>query len=327
MLHFIQRPETDPYYNLAAEEYLLKIATMDTFMTWQNEPSVIIGKHQNAIKEINHPFIQHHNLPVIRRITGGGTVYHDPGNINFSFIFTNRKENLVDFREFTKPIILFLQSLGLEAVFEGKNNISINGLKVSGNSAHLHKHNVLYHGTLLFDTNLEILQQAISGKEELFNDKAVRSIRAKVFNIKDLLVQKLSIEEFILRFQDFVFNYFGGKVEVKLCEDDLVAIRKLADEKYRSFQWNYGYSAEYEFNNRWIFEGDEYSVGIKVKEGIIRDIKLSGPENATFSLIEIERRLTGILHNRDAINNTLKSSGSTGKNDPALLNQIAEHLF
>ena len=133
MIRFIKRPETDPYYNVAAEEYILKSARQDTFMIWRNSASVIIGKHQNASKEINHSFITKYQIPVIRRISGGGTVYHDPGNINFSFIFTGRKENLIDFREFTKPVVLFLQSLGLKAVFEGKNNITVKGWKVSGN--------------------------------------------------------------------------------------------------------------------------------------------------------------------------------------------------
>ncbi|MCU0371125.1 MAG: lipoate--protein ligase family protein, partial [Bacteroidales bacterium] len=208
MLRCIQRPETDPYYNIAAEEYLLKNATVDTFMTWRNEPSVIIGKHQNTYREINHTFVDSHHLPVIRRITGGGTVYHDPGNISYSFIFLDRKENLIDFREFTKPITLFLQNLGLPASFEGKNNITINGFKVSGNSAHLYKNKVLYHGTLLFKSDLDMLVQAISGRERAYKDKSVRSVRAKVTNISDLLHEDLPVERFETRFREFIFNYF-----------------------------------------------------------------------------------------------------------------------
>jgi lipoate-protein ligase A len=184
MLRCIQRTETDPYYNIAAEEYLLKTATTDTFMIWRNEPSVVVGKHQNALREINHDYIQSLNLPVIRRISGGGTVYHDPGNINFSFIYTGRKDNLVDFRHFTEPVIRFLQNSGLNAGFEGKNNIMVNGLKVSGNSAHIFRQKVLHHGTLLFNTDLDKLEKAISGGEKRFTDKAVRSVHAEVTNFR-----------------------------------------------------------------------------------------------------------------------------------------------
>jgi lipoate---protein ligase len=327
MLRFIQRPETDPYYNLAAEEYFLKTAEVDIFMTWRNEPSVIIGKHQNALKEINSSFIQKHNLPVIRRITGGGTVYHDPGNINFSFIFINRKENLIDFKEFTKPVILFLQSLGLEAVFDGKNNISIKGLKVSGNSAHLHKHKVLYHGTLLFNTNLDFLNEAISGKEMLYQDKAVKSIHASVVNINELLKDRLSIDEFMLHFQDFIFNYFGGKIDYDLDKIDLAEIRKLAEEKYRSYEWNYGYSPEYEFNNEWVYEDEAFFLSLKVQDGMIRELKLDGPEKYSFLLKIVEEKLIGKNHDKDTVMNILAEFKSDNNISMPALNQIAEHLF
>ena len=327
MLRFIQRPETDPYYNLAAEEYLLKTAQVDTFMTWRNEPSVIIGKHQNALKEIDQSYIEKNNLPVIRRISGGGTVYHDPGNVNFTFIFTNRKENLIDFIEFTRPVILFLQNLGLDASFSGKNNITIEGLKVSGNSAHLYKNKVLYHGTLLFDSDLDILDRAIAGHEELFNDKAVRSIRSKVTNIRGLLANDISTEDFISQFKKFIFHYYKDIYEDKLDESDEAEIKKMVEAKYHSYQWNYGYSPDYEFNNRWINNGDEYSVSLKVTDGIIREAELSGPETVSAFLKIIARVMIGSYHERDSIKKIIKHPFINGKNDEHIMNQITVHLF
>jgi lipoate-protein ligase A len=326
MLRFIQRPETDPYYNLAAEEYLLKSSLADTFMTWRNEPSVIIGKHQNTIKEINLSFIEKNQLPVIRRITGGGTVYHDPGNINFSFIFTNRKENLIDFKEFTKPITLFLQSLGLNASFEGKNNIVIDGLKVSGNSAHLFKNKVLFHGTLLFKADLESLNQSISGREDLFKDKAVGSIHARVANIHDLLSEKVTIEEFIRLFQVFIFTFYDEVYFDQLLPGDEAEIKKLADEKYRTYQWNFGYSPDYVYNERWMFKNDEYSVHINVRNGIIENAELKGPETVSEFLSSLSLQLVGCLHERNSIAELIRQS-SFPENEMNFLNQIADRLF
>jgi lipoate---protein ligase len=327
MLRSIQRPETDPYYNLAAEEYLLKTATTDTFMTWRNEPSVIIGKHQNALKEINYKFIEEHNLPVIRRISGGGTVYHDPGNLNFSFVFTERKENLIDFVEFTRPIILFLHSLGLNASYTGKNNISIDGLKVSGNSAHLYKSKVLYHGTLLFNTDLEILEKATSGRNELFNDKAVNSVRAKVSNIIDLLEDEISIHQFTRLFNEFIMHNFHDYFEDKLNDEEVKTIRQLAKKKYRSFEWNYGYSPDYEFNERWVYNEDEYSARLHVKGGIIQQVDITGPATASELLDQFSKLIKNNIHDRKRLIEISRPLFSGKKNDTEILNQIADHLF
>jgi lipoate-protein ligase A len=294
-------------------------------MTWQNDASVIVGKHQNALKEIDSSFIERHNLPVIRRITGGGTVYHDPGNINFSFIFTDRKENLIDFKEFTRPIILFLQSLGLNAAFEGKNNITVDGLKVSGNSAHLYKNKVLYHGTLLFNSDIDMLDKAISGKEDLYEDKAVRSVRARVANISDLLKEKISIEKFIDLFINFILNHFDQVVEENLNDEEDQAIRKLAEEKYRSHRWNFGYSPDYEFNKKWVYNNDEYSVRLVVKGGIIEKAEFSGPEEYSEILRKTEDHLQFIYHEKSTVTKKFKILPEDYQSE--LLNHLVNHLF
>lgn len=325
MIKYIERPETDPYYNLAAEEYLFEKAVADTFMSWQNEPSVIIGKHQNTLKEINSSYINRHNIPVIRRITGGGTVYHDPGNINFSFIFTGRKDNLIDFREFTRPVILFLESLGLNARFAGKNNITVNGLKVSGNAAHLYKNKVLYHGTLLFETRLEFLEKAIAGNESLFHDKAVSSVRAKTINIKDILKDKLSTEAFISQFRNFIFDYFGGITEAIVNEEDKLAIRKLVVEKYRTFQWNYGYSPDYEFHNEWVSGNDLFQIDLDVREGIIRTISIKGPDAELIS--KAAESFVGLHHHKKSVGAFLENLKNPESIDMNLLEKVVDHLF
>jgi lipoate---protein ligase len=327
MLRCIHRSETDPYYNLAAEEYLLKTADADTFMTWRNEPSVIIGKHQNASREINQSFIESHKLPVIRRISGGGTVYHDPGNLNFSFIYTNRKENLVDFRYFTKPIILFLQDLGLNAVFEAKNNITVDGLKVSGNSAHIYKNKVLYHGTLLFSADLDVLNQAVKGSEDHYNDKSVRSVRATVTNISGLLKKKHSVEEFTGLFQSFICNYYNGSFNDDLNTIEKEFITKLAEEKYKKYDWNFGYSPDYRFEKGWKAEEGNFSVSLVVQEGIIRKAVITGPEAGSSVLKALAGNLTGVFHEKKSVSERLKKVTFASENEELFVNQIIEHLF
>jgi lipoate---protein ligase len=327
MIRCIQRQETDPYFNLAAEEFLLKSATSDMFMTWRNLPSVVIGKHQNAFREINHNYTSINKLPVIRRITGGGTVYHDPGNVNYSFIYTGRKDNLIDFRTFTEPVILFLQSIGLKASFEGKNNITVDGFKVSGNSAHLYKNKVLHHGTLLFSTDLAKLELAIASREELYRDKAVRSIRSKVANVSDLMMNSMDVEEFIVRFREFIFNYFSDYYEDRLHPDEIISIRKLADEKYRDYKWNYGYSPDFEFYEYWNSTEQNYTIRLSVKEGIIRKAELTGPETHSILLKKIEDSISGSPFEIKTISERCKKLTFIDANEVAQMNQILQKLF
>jgi lipoate-protein ligase A len=327
MLRSIQRKETDPYFNLAAEEYLLRNAAENTFMTWCNGPSVVVGKHQNTFREINHSFVEANKMPVIRRITGGGTVYHDPGNLNFSFIYTDRKENLVDFREFTRPVILFLQSLGLDASFEGKNNITVSSLKVSGNSAHIFKNKVLHHGTLLFNTDLEMLARAIDSHEHLYEDKAVKSIRAKVSNIKDLLKKDISIEDFTGLFHAFILNYFKDYYADYLHPEEIDAIRKLADDKYKAYKWNYGYSPGFEYNATWKTAEDQFSIKLFVNEGIINTVEIKGPERDHGLLQNIQDAIAGGLYERKLILEKLKKLTFADENHKEIVNQIVDHLF
>ncbi|MDP2424542.1 MAG: lipoate--protein ligase family protein, partial [Bacteroidales bacterium] len=199
----INRNETDPWFNLAAEEYVLRSFTDDCFMLWRNEPSIIVGKHQNTLAEINHNFVREHGIRVVRRISGGGAVYHDQGNINFSFVANGEKDKLVDFRRFTKPILEVLVNLGVDARFEGHNDLKINGMKFSGNAEHVYKNRVLHHGTLLFDSDLEMINQALTIDSEKFSDKAVKSIRSKVKNISYHLPGQMEITDFM----DIVLNH------------------------------------------------------------------------------------------------------------------------
>jgi lipoate-protein ligase A len=327
MLRCIQRQETDPYYNLAAEEFLFTNAAQNTFMVWRNEPSIIIGKHQNAAREINHAYTSKHNIPVIRRISGGGAVYHDPGNLNFSFIYIDRKENPIDFVFFTKPIISFLRKLGLNAEFSGKNSIGVDGLKVSGNSAHVHKKKVLHHGTLLFDTDLTALNNAISSNEDLYDDRAIKSVRSPVVNILNMLKEDITIQEFTESLIRHIKSIFPGFYQDTLNVRDNIAIMNLVKDKYSKDSWNFDYSPDYKFNTKWRMNNNNWEIGLMVKQGKILQASLVGPSDYASILQEISTRLTGISHHRKAMMDLLDKTDSKDRKHKKVMNLIIDKMF
>ncbi len=276
---FIEKNNTDPYFNIAAEEYVLKHSDGDVLMIWQNKSSVIIGKHQNIFKEVNLPYTLHNNIPVIRRISGGGTVFHDLGNINYTLISLSKDNStLVDFRKFTQPVIEFLKTFHINAGFEGKNNLAVSKLKISGNSAHVFKNKTLYHGTLLFNTNLDSLEKSITPSTPDIEDKAINSVRKEVVNISKYLPDT-STSEFLQKFKDFMINFFNIKEISSLSEDSKNEILKLVNNKYKTDDWTFGYSPSYVFKNR----TEDLQITLTVEKGKIKiletDNKLKGLEN------------------------------------------------
>ncbi|HAG15751.1 MAG TPA: lipoate--protein ligase [Bacteroidales bacterium] len=278
----LNRPQTDPYFNLAAEEYLVRNAQEPMFMLWQNTPSVVVGKHQNALKEINLDFLQKNNIPVIRRISGGGTVYHDLGNLNYSFIDFGPKESLVNFRKYSLPILEALQNIGVDARLEGKSDLKIEGKKFSGNASHVYKNTVLHHGTLLFSSALNALEESINSESGNFADKAVKSNKSSVTNIQSHLDEKMDILEFQNCIIHHISHAFPDTKQREFTSDELEAIWLLADKKYKSWEWNYGYSPPYTFSARIERNTSPLTFKIEVKNGRIEIIhfeSLSADEN------------------------------------------------
>jgi lipoate-protein ligase A len=327
MLRCLQRKETDPFFNIAAEEYILKTSNVDTFMVWRNNPSIIIGKHQNANREINQRMVIQSKIPVIRRVTGGGTVYHDLGNINFSFIRLNRKDNPVDFRFFTHPIIIFLQSMGMEAEFEGKSNIAINGLKVSGNSAHVFKGRVLHHGTLLFDTDLERLDMLLNISDERYTDRAVKSIKKKVANITSYIKAEMTVDDFMESFFSFIINYYQDAYHDNLNEAEYLAIRQLMSDKYRKKEWNIGYSPDYQYSDSLKLDGNIFSIHLSTKEAVIDTIKINGPAEYSDMFKKIQVIFQGILHDKKSIHQQSKKINFASEKESRVFKHILKHMF
>lgn len=306
----ILRQETDPYFNIAAEEYVLKHLPGDTFMLWRNEPSVIIGKHQNTFAEINLDFINKNGIKVIRRITGGGAVYHDLGNLNFTFVTTGEQHNLVNFDRFTNPVIQVLSNLGIEATKAHKNSLYIKGLKISGNAEHVFKNRILHHGTLLFSSNLDNLERSIRPSGIEFNDKAVKSIRSQVTNISYHIDRSLDIDQFT----DFIMNEMFIKMDnayiYSFTENDITAIHKLIDEKYKTWEWNYSYSPTFSFSlNMNLLEGP-ISLELRITNGIIANVLILDENDHKKSTINALESLRGVNFKEIDISRKLEDKGA-----------------
>lgn len=327
MVYCLNRNEKDPFFNLAAEEFMLKDFPHDAFMVWRNEASVIVGKHQNVSREVNQAFCAETGIPVIRRITGGGTVYHDPGNINFSFVSTGDEGKLVDFIKYTDPVIKFLKELGLNAYFEGKNNIRVNGLKVSGNAAHVYKNRVIHHGTLLYESNIDNLEKAISGNQSQYRDRSVRSIRSEVMNIKELAGQEMTIEEFSEKLFHFILERLSPSVVYSWSKEDIMRINEIKKVRYLDPVWTYNYSPDYTFENKFSFEGQNISLKIYVKKGIIEEVNFNDDGGLKDQLSEIQKNLTGTRHEYVSIANKLKSSIFASDKSQLLAKTVFRYLF
>jgi lipoate---protein ligase len=301
----IQDQHTDPYFNLAAEEYVLKNFSEDCFMLWRNAPSIIVGKHQNTLAEINLDYVKANDIKVVRRLSGGGAVFHDLGNLNFTFIVSGEDGNLVDFRKFTKPILEVLQKLGVEARFEGRNDLTINGLKFSGNAEHVYHKRTLHHGTLLFSAIMSDLAQALKVNPLKFTDKAVKSVRSRVTNISEHLKHPMDVEAFSHMIMDHIRENYGGDRIYAYSDDDLRAIEKLRDEKYSQWEWNYGYSPRYMFEKGVRTNGGNLEYHINAAQGVITEIKIHGDFFHRYDIDEVEKSLLGVRHDPDAIRDRL----------------------
>jgi lipoate-protein ligase A len=296
----LNHTETDPYFNLAAEEYFLKNFQEDFFMLWRSLKSVVVGKHQNALAEINHAFVRKNNIAVCRRLSGGGTVFHDPGNLNFTFIRQVDKIQEVNFKLFTIPVVLALQKLGVDAYTSERNDILVNGKKISGNAEHVYKKRVLHHGTLLYDSCLDELRGALNVDLSRFEDKAVQSNRSVVTNIASYLPRKFSIEDFTdFLFQELMASFPHTQV-YEMTETDRHEILKLRNEKYTSWDWIFGYSPRYRYQNN--FQSGKALVEIEmlVEKGMVQSFSATGiSENLS---AKISERLVGLRHDPEFIN-------------------------
>jgi lipoate-protein ligase A len=303
---------TDPRLNLALEEYLLRHAPLaePVLLLYLNEPAVIVGRNQNTAEEIDPDYVAAQGIHVVRRLSGGGAVYHDLGNLNFSFI-TPDKKYLLDFKRFTEPVIRVLSQLGVAAEFRGKSDIFAAGKKISGNAQYSTAGRMFSHGTLLFDSDLEVLLKALNPRQVRIESRAVQSVRSQVVNIRELLAEPMTMAEFK---GAMLAGLFDGRPAptYALSPGDWAKVEQIAAERYRLWDWNYGRSPKFSVQKSMHLAGGRLEAHIDVQRGRIEAIEIGGDFARRAAVAEVVQGLIGTAYSRQAIVAALAGSWQAG---------------
>lgn len=297
---YLETGSQDPCYNLAFEEFVLQNRREGEYLLlWQNDKTIVIGQNQNAEAEINRAFVERHGIRVVRRTTGGGAVYHDLGNLNYSFITDAGNAERMTMERFTTPIVEALRGLGMQAEASGRNDILVEGRKVSGTAQRLVKDRILHHGTLLFDANPGMVSGALNVDPAKFQSKSAQSVRSRIGNIRDFLEQDMTLEAF----WDYLKRTLAGSglVQGSLTAEELAEVTALKTSKYDTWAWNFGRSPKYNVTNKRKWDGGFLEPRMEVAEGRITDIVFYGDFLAVSPMEEVVTALRGCLFQREAV--------------------------
>lgn len=301
---YLETHSTDPAYNLAFEEYVLTHCREgDYLLLWQNDNTIVVGQNQNTVQEIDPAFVERHHITVVRRSTGGGAVYHDLGNLNYSFITDAGDAERMTMERFTRPVVEALTELGLQAEASGRNDILVEGRKVSGTAQRLTGGRILHHGTLLFDSRPEMVAGALRADPAKFTSKSTKSVKSRIGNIRDFLPQDMTLSDF----WSWLKNRLAGDgwSDGALTGEELAAVSRLADEKYRTWDWTYGRSPHFDMVSRGYFAGGRLEVGLSVAKGCISSIRFYGDFLSVTDTFPLCRALTGTPFREEAVREVL----------------------
>ena len=304
-IHYLETGSVDPCYNLALEQYVLERRREgDWLMLWQNRNTVVVGLNQNTAEEINASFVEEHGITVVRRMTGGGAVYHDLGNLNYSFIEDAGNTEDLTISRFTEPVCRALASLGVQASTSGRNDILVDGKKISGVAQRIVKGRILHHGTLLFDSDPAMIAGALRVDPAKFTSKSAKSVRSRVGNLHDYLPGEIDLP----RFRDLLLRELtrDGLIRESLSPDELQEVRTLADEKYRSWDWTYGRSPDSQYHSRQRFPGGTLEVSMNLHAGRIEEISFFGDFMATAPLDGLTDALRGVMRDAESLTEVLE---------------------
>ena len=326
---FLKNDSTDPYFNIALEEHFLKNLNFEDtiFSLWQNKPSIIVGKHQNSYAEVNHKFVLEHNIPIARRITGGGAVYHDLGNLNFTFITKVDHFDSIDIASYIMPIVEALNRIGLDARLSDRNSITIDGKKISGTAEAFANKKLLCHGTLLFNSDLNMLKEALKPPNITVETKSVKSIPSVVANIKDFSEQKYDLSTFKKKLINQIFSDMPYK-EYSLTENDINNIEKLAKEKFSTWDWIYGESPPFTIRNSIQLPSGNIAFKAEIERGgIIKNIKFEGDVLISPQISYLEKLLQGKKYRIEEFEEIFKNIKITDYFKDVTLKELIEFIF
>lgn len=308
MLFIDNKGIIDPRINLAIEEYALKHLDINEsyLLFYINKPSIIIGKNQNTIEEVNQDYVEQNDITVVRRLSGGGAVYHDLGNLNFSFITKDDGDSFHNFKKFTEPVVKALGKLGIQAELSGRNDIMAEGKKISGNAMFATRGRMFSHGTLLFNSEMDHIVSALKVKKEKIESKGIKSVRSRVGNIADFLKEPMTIE----KFRSFILtNIFEGQSEIPeyvLTNEDWEKIHKISEERYQKWDWNYGKSPKFNLQASRRFPVGSIDIRLEVNKGNIENCKIYGDFFGVGDVAELEKKLIGVRYEKEAVSSVLE---------------------
>ncbi len=306
---YIENNSNDAAYNIALEEYAFKKLLDEDmiFLLWINKPAIIVGRHQNTIEEINTEYVKENNIDVVRRISGGGAVYHDLNNLNYTIISKEKENKAFDFKSFSTPVIKTLESLGVEAKFTGRNDLEIDGKKICGNAQAYINGRIMHHGCLLFDVDLSVLANALKVPKDKIESKGVKSVRARVTNILNELPEKITVLEFKNLILEYMKKEYPEMKEYVFSEEQLKEIQKIRDEKFANWDWVYGKSPDYNINRTKKYPSGKIEIFADIQESKIKDIKIYGDFFGIKDIKDIENVLRGSKYNYPDILERIKT--------------------
>ncbi|HGI3325795.1 TPA: lipoate--protein ligase [Streptococcus agalactiae] len=308
-MKYIVNTSNDPAYNVALEAYAFqKLTDIDEiFILWINEPAIIIGRHQNTIQEINKEFIDKNGIHVVRRLSGGGAVYHDLNNLNYTIISNNTQEGAFDFQTFSKPVIDTLAKLGVKAEFTGRNDLEINGQKFAGNAQAYYKGRMMHHGCLLFDVDMSVLGQALKVSKDKIESKGIKSVRARVTNIVDHLSDKITVQEFSDAILAQMKEEYPEMDEYVLSDAELSEIQAMRDNQFATWDWTYGKEPEYTIERGVRYPAGKITTYANVENSTIKSVKIFGDFFGVKPVDDIEKMLEGVRYDYKDVLAALKT--------------------
>ncbi|HFZ6963492.1 TPA: lipoate--protein ligase [Streptococcus agalactiae] len=308
-MKYIVNTSNDPAYNVALEAYAFqKLTDIDEiFILWINEPAIIIGRHQNTIQEINKEFIDKNGIHVVRRLSGGGAVYHDLNDLNYTIISNNTQEGAFDFQTFSKPVIDTLAKLGVKAEFTGRNDLEINGQKFAGNAQAYYKGRMMHHGCLLFDVDMSVLGQALKVSKDKIESKGIKSVRARVTNIVDHLSDKITVQEFSDAILAQMKEEYPEMDEYVLSDAELSEIQAMRDNQFATWDWTYGKAPEYTIERGVRYPAGKITTYANVENSTIKSVKIFGDFFGVKPVDDIEKMLEGVRYDYKDVLAALKT--------------------
>ena len=312
-MKYIVNKSHNPFYNIALEAYAFRELRDEDelFILWINEPTIVIGKHQNAIEEINKAYTDEHGIHVVRRLSGGGAVYHDLNNLNYTIISNKTQEGAFDFKTFSQPVIETLADLGVTATFTGRNDLEIDGKKFCGNAQAYYKGRMMHHGCLLFDVDMTVLGNALQVSKDKIESKGVKSVRARVTNILDELPEKMTVEAFSEQLLNKIKEQYPDMTEYVLSEVDLENIQNLADNQFATWNWNFGKSPDYTLKRSVRYPAGKLTSYVKVEKSVITGLKIYGDFFGIKDVSDIEEELIGLRYEYQDILDKLQTIETT----------------